>query len=62
MRAVIAASDVYSPGYRDLAEDVYEVTEVVPDPADVMEDPGSGPVLRRHFERLIATLTPSGGP
>jgi hypothetical protein len=59
---VLGFKDTYFRGYRDLGEDGFEVTEVVADPEDVMGDPGSGPVLRRHFERLIATLTPSGGP
>jgi len=52
---VLGFKDVYFRGYRDLGEDGYELTEVVADPEDLMGDPGSGPVLRRHFEKLIGT-------
>jgi hypothetical protein len=52
---VLGFKDVYFRGYRDLGEDGFEVTEVVADPDDIMGDPGSGPVLRRHFDRIIAS-------
>jgi len=60
---VLGFKDVYFRGYRDLGEDGFEVTEVVADPEDVMGDPGSGPVLRRHFEKLIGSGIPArSGP
>ncbi len=60
---VVGFKDVYFRGYRDLGEDGFEVTEVVADPEDVMGDPGSGPVLRRHFEKLIGGGIPArSGP
>ena len=60
---VVGFKDVYFRGYRDLGEDGFEVTEVVADPEDLMGDPGSGPVLRRHFEKLIGSGIPArSGP
>ncbi len=60
---VVGFKDVYFRGYRDLGEDGFEVTEVVADPEDLMGDPGSGPVLRRHFEKLIGGGIPArSGP
>jgi len=50
---VLGFRDVYFRSFRDLAADGYEVMEVVADPEDIMGAPGSGPVLRRHFERII---------
>lgn len=50
---VLGFRDVYFRGYRDLGPDGYEVMEVVADPGDIMGDPGSGPVLPRHFEKLL---------
>ena len=42
----------------------YQVMEVVADPDDIMGAPGTGPVLRRHFEKIIGNGTPptSAGP
>jgi len=51
---VLGFKDIYFRGYRDLGADGYEVMEVVADPDDIMGAPGSGPVLRRHFERILA--------
>ena len=60
---VLGYKDVYFRGYRDQGEDGFEVTEVVADPEDLMGDPGSGPVLRRHFEELIGSGIPArSGP
>jgi hypothetical protein len=50
---VLGFQDTYFRGYRDLGVDGYEVTEVVPDPDDIMGAPGAGLVLRHHFEKLI---------
>jgi hypothetical protein len=52
---VLGFWDVYFRGYRDLGPDGYQVMEIAADPDDIMGAPGTGPVLRRHFERLIAT-------
>jgi hypothetical protein len=50
---ILGFKDVYFRGYRDLGVDGYQVIEVVADLEDIMGAPGSGPVLRLHFERLI---------
>ena len=55
----VGFKDVYFRGYRDLGEDGFEVTEVVADADDIMGDPGAGPVLRRHFQKLIGTGIPA---
>ena len=34
---------------------------MVADPDDIMGDPGSGPVLRQHFERLIGSRAVAQG-
>ena len=44
---------VYFRGYEDLGEDGFEVSEIVPDPQDIMSSPGHGTVRRFHFERLL---------
>lgn len=54
---VLGFKDVYFRGYKDLGEDGFEVMEVVADPDDIMGAPGVGPVLRRHFERIIEPST-----
>lgn len=50
---ILGFKDVYFRGYKDLGEDGYQVMEVVADPEDIMGAPGSGPVLRHHFERIV---------
>jgi len=50
---VLGFRDTYIRGYRDRGADGYEVTEIAADPDDIMGSPGAGPVLRRHFERII---------
>lgn len=52
---ILGFLDVYFRGYRDLGADGYLVMEVVADPDDIMGAPGSGPVRRRHFERLLGS-------
>jgi hypothetical protein len=47
--------DEYFRGYRDLGPDGFQVMEVVAEPDDVMGNPGSGPVRRQQFEKLIAS-------
>jgi hypothetical protein len=54
---VLGFKDVYFRGYKDLGEDGFEVMEVVADLDDIMGAPGVGPVLRRHFERVIESLS-----
>ena len=34
----------------------FDVTEISPDPADIMSHPGKGGVLRDHFEILTRAL------
>ena len=55
---ILGFSDGYFRGYRDLGEDGYEVVEFVPDLGDIMSAPGQGRVLRLHFEKLLAALSP----
>jgi hypothetical protein len=50
---ILGFKDVYFRGYKDLGEDGFLVMEVIADPDDIMGAPGIGPVLRRHFERVI---------
>jgi hypothetical protein len=54
---VLGFQDVYFRAYKDLGADGYQVMEVVADPEDIMGNPGSGPVLRRHFARLIEKVS-----
>jgi hypothetical protein len=53
---LLGFKDVYFRGYRDLGENGFEVWEVVAASDDIMGAPGSGPVLRRHFEWIIEAL------
>jgi hypothetical protein len=46
--------DAYFRGYRDLGADGFQVLELVSDHADIMAAAGTGAVLPRHFEALIA--------
>jgi len=50
---ILGFKDVYFRGYRDLGADGYQVMEVVAEPEDIMGNPSVGPVLRRHFEKII---------
>jgi hypothetical protein len=56
---ILGFKDVYFRGYQDLGADGYQVMEVIADPEDIMGAPGSGPVLRRHFERIIERASPA---
>ena len=49
---ILGLPDTYVRGYRDLGPDGFEITELA-DLTDIMGAPGAGPVLPRHFERLI---------
>ena len=51
---ILGFKDLYIRGYQDLGADGYQVMEVGADPNDIMGAPGTGPVLRRHFEKVIA--------
>ena len=50
---ILGFKDVYFRGYQDLGADGYQVMEVVAEPEDIMGAPGSGPVLRHHFARIM---------
>lgn len=50
---ILGFKDVYFRAYKDLGEDGYLVMEAIADPNDIMGAPGTGPVLRRHFEKII---------
>ena len=40
-------------GYKDPGTDGYQVMEVIAEPEDIMGAPGTGRVMRRHFDRMI---------
>jgi hypothetical protein len=55
---ILGFKDTYFRAYKDLGKDGFQVMEVVADPADIMGAPDSGgPVLRRHFERVLERST-----
>jgi hypothetical protein len=49
---VLGFRDLYFRGYADLGDDGLQVSEVVPDPADLMSSPRYGRVHPYHFRRL----------
>lgn len=49
--------DEYARTFRDAGADGYIITEIVPDPEDLMGNSKTGMVLPSHFERLIAPRT-----
>ena len=51
---ILGFRDAYFRGYKDLAEDGFQVLEIVADSNDIMGAPATGAVLRRHFEKLIS--------
>jgi hypothetical protein len=51
---ILGFPDGYLRGYRDLGADGFQVMELVFDPSDIMASPGTGLVLDRHFEGLVA--------
>jgi hypothetical protein len=53
---LLGFNDGYFRGYRDRGEQGYEVMEVVPDPADIMCNPGAGKVFRAHFDKILRGL------
>ncbi|MBI2822941.1 MAG: hypothetical protein HYX74_12025 [Acidobacteria bacterium] len=53
---ILGFNDGYFRGYRDGGADGFEVLEIVPDPDDLMCNPGGGKVQRAHFEKLVAAL------
>jgi hypothetical protein len=58
---ILGFRDFYFRGYKDLGSDGYLVKEAIADPNDIMGAPGYGPVLRRHFERVIEKLSARDG-
>ncbi len=58
---ILGFKDVYFRGYKDLGADGYQVMEVVADPDDIMGAPGTGPVRRDHFEKIIGNGAPGTG-
>ncbi|GEM_PF-825626 len=55
---ILGLPDTYIRGYHDLGTDGFEITELA-DLTDIMGAPGAGPVLPRHFQRLIAARAKS---
>jgi hypothetical protein len=51
---ILGFRDAYFRGYKDLAEDGFQVLEIVADPNDLMGAPATGAVLRRHYEKLTS--------
>jgi hypothetical protein len=56
---ILGLRDAYFRGYRDLAEDGFQVLEIVANPSDIMGAPATGAVLRRHYEKLTSTEAPN---
>ena len=54
---ILGFRDAYFRGYKDLAEDGFQVLEIVADPNDLMGAPATGAVLRRHYEKLTSMAT-----
>jgi hypothetical protein len=50
---ILGFRDLYFRGYKDLGVDGLQVMEVMADPDDIMGNPGTGRVMRRHFEKLL---------
>lgn len=48
--------DFYQREYKNLGEDGYEITEVVPSYTDIMCEPQRGHVSENHFQALVAAL------
>jgi hypothetical protein len=59
---ILGFRDVYFRGYKDLAEDGFQVLEIVADSNDIMGDPATGAVLRRHYEKLTSTDAAKNSP
>ena len=55
---ILGFRDLYVRGYEDLGAEGYQVMEVSADSEDIMGAPGTGPVLRRHFEKIIGLYSP----
>jgi hypothetical protein len=51
---ILGFPDGYFRGFRDLGEQGFEVIEIGTDPDDIMSNPGSGQVLRHHFDRIVS--------
>lgn len=51
---ILGFRDAYFRGYKDVAEDGFQVLEIVADSNDIMGAPATGAVLRRHFEKLTS--------
>jgi hypothetical protein len=50
---ILGFADGYFRGYRSLADDGFEVLEIIPVPDDIMGAPGQGHVLEDHFRLLL---------
>jgi hypothetical protein len=51
---IVGFRDAYFRGYKDLADDGFQVLEIVADSNDIMGAPATGSVLRRQFEKLTS--------
>ena len=51
---ILGFRDAYFRGYKDLAEDGFQVLEIAADSNDIMGAPATGTVLRRHYEKLTS--------
>jgi hypothetical protein len=59
---ILGFRDAYFRGYKDLAEDGFQVLEIVADSDDIMGAPATGAVLRRHYEKLTSVDTARNRP
>ena len=53
---ILGFRDTYFRGYKDLGQNGFHIMEVVAEPNDIMGAPGTGLVLRNHFERILESL------
>jgi hypothetical protein len=53
---ILGFKDLYFRGYKDLGADGFAVQEITAEPYDIMGAPGTGPVRREHFEKLISPI------
>jgi hypothetical protein len=51
---ILGFRDAYFRGYKDLAEDGFQVLEIAADLSDIMGAAATGTVLRRHYEKITS--------
>ena len=51
---ILGFRDTYFRGYKDLGGDGLQVMEIIADSNDIMGEPATGAVLRRHYDKIIS--------